>query len=68
MKYVKNFFAFWYHFLVGDDYRIALGVVVGLSGIGLLVHYAHLQLWWLMPIVVMGMLSLSVWLDVRRRA
>ncbi len=30
MRYVAAFFAFWYDFLVGDDWRIAAGVIVSL--------------------------------------
>lgn len=66
MKLLKNFFRFWYHFIVGDDYRIALAVVIGLGGIALLVHKAHLNPWWLLPLVIAVMLSLSLWLETRR--
>jgi hypothetical protein len=31
MKYVVGFFRFWYDFIVGDDWRIALMVVVSLA-------------------------------------
>ena len=67
MRLASNFFRFWYHFIVGDDYRIALGVVIGLSGIAALVHKAHLQPWWLLPVVIVGMLSLSLLLETPRR-
>lgn len=67
MKLVTNFLKFWYHFIVGDDYRIALGVIVGLGGSAVLVHREHERLWWLLPLVVVGMLALSLWLEVRRR-
>jgi hypothetical protein len=30
VRYVKGFFAFWYDFLIGDDWRIAAGTVVAL--------------------------------------
>ena len=66
MKYVKDFFTFWYHFIIGDDYRIALGVIIGFAVVGLLVHKWHAQLWWLLPVVVVGMLALSLWLETRK--
>ena len=28
MKYVEAFFRFWYDFLIGDDWRIAAGIVL----------------------------------------
>jgi hypothetical protein len=39
MTYVSAFFRFWYDFLLGDDWRIAAGVVVVLL---LTVGTAHL--------------------------
>jgi hypothetical protein len=31
MAWVKGFARFWYHFFVGDDWLIAVGVVVALA-------------------------------------
>jgi hypothetical protein len=31
MKQLRAFAAFWYDFIVGDDWRIAAGVVLGLA-------------------------------------
>lgn len=67
MKYLQRFLGFWYHFIVGDDWRIAAGVVIGLSVIGYLVHGAHLQIWWLLPLLVLGMLTVSLWLETQPR-
>lgn len=67
MKYIRNFFVFWYHFIIGDDWTIALAVGAGFGAIALLVHKMHVQLWWLLPAVVIAMLTLSLWLEVRRR-
>ena len=36
MSYVGAFFRFWYEFIVGDDWRIAAGVV-GMLAVGALV-------------------------------
>jgi hypothetical protein len=38
MNYVKAFFAFWYDFLIGDDWGIALGIVILLPVAALLAH------------------------------
>jgi uncharacterized membrane protein YeaQ/YmgE (transglycosylase-associated protein family) len=37
MRFVKAFFRFWYDFIVGDDWRVAAGVVGGLAISALLV-------------------------------
>jgi large-conductance mechanosensitive channel len=67
MKIVKQFFSFWYHFIAGDDWRIAVGVIVGLTITTILTHSANLQSWWLMPILVVLVLSLSLWRATRGR-
>jgi hypothetical protein len=67
MKFIGSFLRFWYHFIIGDDYRIALGVIIGFGGSAALVHREHVQLWWLIPVLIAVMLSLSLWLEVHRR-
>ena len=37
MKYIIAFAAFWIDFIVGDDWRIAVAVVVGLAVTAVLV-------------------------------
>lgn len=66
MKYIKQFGSFWYHFIVGDDWRIALGVVLGLGLTKYLVTIHHLQAWWLLPIFVSMTLGVSVYTASRR--
>ena len=58
---------FWYHFIIGDDWRIALGVTIGLGLSGLLVQLGQIQAWWLLPLLVMTMLTVSLGLATRRR-
>jgi hypothetical protein len=38
MGYVRAFFAFWYDFLIGDDFGIAVGVVIVLPVVALIAH------------------------------
>ena len=59
MRHVRSFALFWWDFVVGDDYRIALGVVVVLAVTTLLAHRG-VELWWLPPLGVLGLLSFSV--------
>ncbi len=59
MRFITAFFAFWYDFIIGDDWTVAAGVVIALIVTGLLV-LGGLTAWWLMPIVVLVLLAASV--------
>jgi hypothetical protein len=39
MQYVRAFFAFWYDFLVGDDWRIAAGAVIAMLVAAAVAHW-----------------------------
>jgi hypothetical protein len=66
MKYVRGFVRFWYDFIVGDDWRVAAGVVVGFAVTAALAH-AGVAAWWIVPLVVVSLLSLSLWTVARVR-
>lgn len=59
MKYLVSFAAFWYDFIVGDDWRVAAAVVVGLIGTALL-SQAGMPAWWLLPLAVVAFLGVSL--------
>jgi hypothetical protein len=67
MNLMRQFGSFWYHFIVGDDWRIALGVLLGLGLTYFITHGTHIQAWWLLPTMVITMLTLSLWLAIRNR-
>jgi hypothetical protein len=67
MNGLRRFGSFWYHFIVGDDWRVAAGVVLGLGITAAMVHGPDVQAWWLLPIMVVSMLTLSLWLATRQR-
>ncbi len=46
-------------FIVGDDWRTAVGVVVAL-GVTALIAQAGNSAWWVMPAAVLGLLALSI--------
>ncbi len=48
-----------WEFVVGDDWRTAVGVVVALAVTALLADAAVVA-WWVMPPAVIGLLALSV--------
>jgi hypothetical protein len=51
--------AIW-DFVVGDDWRTALGVVVALAVTALLAHHTSVAAWWVMPVAVFVLLAASV--------
>jgi len=60
MTAIKALARFAWDFVVGDDWRIAVGVVIGLS-LTALVAGAGVTAWWIMPLVAAGLLAGSVW-------
>ena len=49
-----------WEFVVGDDWRLALGVVVAL-GLTAIVAAAGATAWWIAPVIVAGLLAISLW-------
>jgi hypothetical protein len=66
MRYIRSFALFWWDFIVGDDYRVALSVVVLLSATAVLSHNG-VAAWWLVPSGVVVTLAVSVFSVARRR-
>jgi hypothetical protein len=59
MKYIIAFAAFWIDFIVGDDWRIAVAVVVGLVVTAALVRMGF-SAWWVLPVGIAGYLAVSM--------
>jgi len=59
VKYLRSFGQFWWDFVVGDDWRLAAGVVAGLGLTALLVE-AGIAAWWLLPLLVAATLAWSL--------
>lgn len=66
MTRVRQFFGFLWDFVVGDDWRIAVGVAVALV-LTLVLSNNGVTAWWLLPLVVVAMLSVSVWTVALKR-
>ena len=66
MKRLRAFGAFWYDFVIGDDWRVALGVALALAATFALTREVRIPLWWLVPVVVAVLLPLSVRRAARR--
>ena len=60
MRHIKAFGAFWYDFVIGDDWQVAALVVIGLAATAILTHAAGINAWWLLPIVVFAALAWSL--------
>jgi hypothetical protein len=56
---IASFGRFWWNFVVGDDWRVAAGVIAGLA------LTAVLAAWWVMPIAVAIVLTMSVLREAR---
>jgi hypothetical protein len=63
---ITAFLRFWYDFVVGDDWRIAVAVIAALA----LTHgvsRTSVPAWWVLPAAVAVLLPLSLWRVARRR-
>jgi hypothetical protein len=63
---LRGFGAFWWDFIVGDDWVIAAAVVVALGGTALIARSGWAG-WWLLPVVTASVLTLSLHRATRRR-
>ena len=61
LSWLVAFAAFWYRFIVGDDWTLAVSVAVGLAISAALAAHG-VSLWWLIP----GIVTVMVGLDLRR--
>jgi hypothetical protein len=57
---------FLYGFVVGDDWTVALAIVLALVATGVLVTN-HVSAWWLVPLVAIFMTGLSLSRSARKR-
>ncbi|HZS93508.1 MAG TPA: hypothetical protein VFA78_01825 [Chloroflexota bacterium] len=61
MGYVTGFVRFWYDFIIGDDWLVAVVVLLTLI---LLLALNHGP-WWLLPVIVILVLGASLWRATR---
>ncbi|MGH3852003.1 MAG: hypothetical protein ACRDR6_00585 [Pseudonocardiaceae bacterium] len=62
---MRSLLAFGYDFLVGDDWTIAVGVVLALA-LTTALTLAGIPAWWLLPLAVLGTLAFSLGRAIRR--
>jgi hypothetical protein len=58
---VRRFARFWWDFVVGDDWRVAVGIACAF-GLTALLAQAAVPAWWSLPLAVAAIL----WLSLRR--
>jgi hypothetical protein len=63
---LRAFAAFWYDFLIGDDWLIPVIVIAGLVATFALAR-AGLVAWWPLPVAIAVALPASLWRAVRRK-
>lgn len=59
MSHIRAFGAFWWNFIIGDDWRVAVGVALGLGLSSFLAHRG-LAAWWVLPATVAVVLASSL--------
>jgi tryptophan-rich sensory protein len=62
---LRAFLRFWYDFVVGDDWRVAVAVVVALA-LTYAVSTTSFPAWPVLPAAVAIILPVSLWRAVRR--
>jgi hydrogenase/urease accessory protein HupE len=63
---IGAFLAGVYDFVIGDDWLVAVGVVVGLAATYLLSQQGIVA-WWLLPLLLVVLLPVSLWRAARSR-
>jgi hypothetical protein len=63
---LRAFAMFWYDFVIGDDWRVAIGVVIAFA-VTYGVSRTSVPAWWLVPVAVAALLPFSLWRVVRTR-
>jgi hypothetical protein len=62
---IRNIARFWYDFIIGDDWRLAVGVLVLVVLAAVAAHHG-VNAWWLLPLGVIALLAASVAIAARR--
>jgi hypothetical protein len=66
MRYLKTFGQFWYDFIVGDDWKLAIGAVLAITLTYVAAHH-DVNVWWLLPLAVPALLGVSLLHATRAR-
>ena len=61
MKWLRSFGRFWWNFVIGDDWLVAVLVVLAIAATAILAA-GNIAAWWVLPLAV----PLVLWLSLRR--
>ena len=61
---MMRFARFWWNFVIGDDWRVAVGIALAIAAVALL-HHRHVAAWWVLPLAVLLLLYLSLRREAR---
>jgi hypothetical protein len=59
MTHLRTFGKFWYDFIVGDDWRVAVGAAIAIALTFVAAHRGA-NWWWLLPLMDSALLTISV--------
>ncbi|MGH3779562.1 MAG: hypothetical protein ACRDRO_02750 [Pseudonocardiaceae bacterium] len=65
VRWLRSFGAFWWDFIVGDDWRVAAGVVTALAATAGLAAL-RVPAWWFLPVTVLVLLGMSLRRGIRQ--
>ena len=60
--------SFWYDFIVGDDWRLALTVAVALGATIAVNQLADATLWWIVVAAVVAALPMSIYRGIQDKS
>jgi hypothetical protein len=59
VRRARSIARFWWEFVAGDDWRVAVGLAAALGLCALLVHES-IAAWWLLPVAAVALLAESL--------
>jgi hypothetical protein len=62
---LREFGAFWYDFIIGDDWRVALTVAVALATTFVVNRLTGATLWWIVVAAVGAVLPMTIYWATR---
>ena len=66
IRRLRGFGAFWYGFIVGDDWHVAVGVMLALALTNVLSRATAVPAWWIVVVAVAVLLVSSIRRATRR--
>ena len=67
MRRLREFGAFWYDFIVGDDWRVALTVAIALATTFVVNRLTGAALWWIVVAAIVAVLPVSIYWATRNQ-